>query len=82
MMSGNEMTEINRYCSPYSLLVLTPKKLIRLYCPFSVEAVHNAQGIRMGEEYKVSKVQIYTDRKMIYMINSTAYSYSLFRILI
>lgn len=81
MMSSNEMNEINRYCSPYSLLVLTPKKLLRLYCPFAVEALYNSEGISKGESYQVSKVQIYTDRKMVYIINETAYIYSVFRII-
>ena len=82
MMGSNEMTEINRYCSPYSLLVLTPKKLVRLYCPFAVEALYNSESITRGESYQVSKVQIFTDRKMVYIINETAYIYSLFRIMI
>ena len=82
MMSSNEMTEINRYCSPYSLLVLTPKKLIRMYCPFNVEAVSNANGILKGNIYRVMKVQIYTDRRMIYVIDNATYMYHLFKILL
>lgn len=76
------MTEINRYCSPYSLLVLTPKKLIRVYCPFNVEAVSNAKGILKGNIYRVILVKIYTDRQMIYVIGDKAYSYYMFKILL
>ena len=82
MKNKDELTEINRYCSPYSLLVLTPKKLVRLYCPFKVKAMYNSNGINKGEEYQVGKVQIQTNRKIIYIINGSAYIYSLFRIII
>ena len=82
MTGSGDMNQINRYCSPYSLLVLTPKKLLRLHCPFMVEALYNSDGIAEGGRYQVGKVLIYEDRKLVYIINSKAYLFSLFRIII
>ena len=76
------MAEINRYCSPYSILVITPGRLLRLYCPFKVRVIFPVKKFNPGEILKVSQVLLTHDLYMVYMINKEGYFYYHFAIIV
>ena len=77
-----ELSEINRYCDPHSLLVATPDSIIRIYTPFQVELIKPVVGYNVGDLFWVQQVKISTSLEMIYIIQKQAYYYYLFRIII
>jgi hypothetical protein len=80
-MNTNELAEINRYCDPYSILVVTNKRrLIRLKCPFEAEAVINIDKLKKGQIVKVEAVKINTQLQLLYLVQRKYYSYSYFKI--
>ncbi len=81
-MSENEIAEINKYCTPDSILIVTSqRKLIRLFCPFTVKAIQNVGKIKEGETVPVHKVRITQTLHLIYIIGGVNYMYSNFIIL-
>jgi hypothetical protein len=58
-MNEQELKEINKYCSPYSLLVITSNgKLIRVDCPFMVEVSIDIDTFKKGESLIVQAVKM------------------------
>lgn len=73
--------EINHYCSPKSLLVITPYgKLIRIYCPFQVVCMEPVAALNEFGRYLVSSVLMTEAGVIVYMIDSTSYYYHHFLI--
>ncbi|PKP33289.1 MAG: hypothetical protein CVT99_02220 [Bacteroidetes bacterium HGW-Bacteroidetes-16] len=72
-MKEDEVEDIIRYLSPNSILVLTPVKLIRIYCPFVVKPMVEFQHMEISKEYFVVKVNIDRDLQTVYIINGKAY---------
>jgi hypothetical protein len=72
-MEQDEVDELIRYLSPYSLLVMTPTRLTRVYCPFTVKAMVAFEGIQAHQNYTVTKVSIDRDVHMVYIIKGKAY---------
>jgi hypothetical protein len=81
-MDDQTINEINRYCSPYSLLVHTPTKLIRLHCPFVVMVIIPVGDLKPEQLVKVSQVKTTKDKLLVYLIDNKAYYYYHFSILI
>ena len=77
-----ELEQVYRYIDPYSILVMTPEKLIRLHCPFQVEPAYNSPLFSGDDTLFVTKVMLDQDKKLVYIINGTGYSYRLFRIVL
>ncbi len=73
--------EINRYCSPKSLLVITPKgKLTRIYCPFQVLCVDPIGKLTQFGLYMVSAVLMTEVGVIVYVIGNDSYHYRSFLI--
>jgi len=73
--------EINRYCSPKSLLVITPiGKLIRIYCPFQVECIEQVGQLNAHGLYMVSSVLMTEVGAIVYVIGNDSYHYHNFLI--
>jgi hypothetical protein len=73
--------EINRYCSPKSLLVITPKgKLIRIYCPFQVQCIEPVDQLKEFGLYMVSSVLMTEVGVIVYVIGNDSYHYHNFLI--
>jgi len=70
------------YIDPYSLLVATSdKRIIRIYCPFTVQAKRDIGEIRSGEEVLVDMVKSDPDGWLIYIIQGKAYWYGNFQVI-
>ena len=81
-MNQKEIAEINQYCTPNSILIVTKgKKLVRLFCPFDVKALQNVGFIKKDEIIKVEKVKITERLELVYVIGGYNYLYKYFTIL-
>ena len=82
-MNEKEIHEINKFCSPDSILVITQMgKLIRLNCPFEVLIINRIDGYAPGDKAKVSQVKIDSNLILVYIIRGKGYYYFNFVILI
>jgi hypothetical protein len=73
--------EINRYCSPKSLLVITPTgRLVRIYCPFQVQCIERVDQIEEFGLYLVSSVLMTEVGGIVYVIGNESYHYQNFLI--
>jgi hypothetical protein len=73
--------EINRYCSPKSLLVITPKgTLIRIYCPFQVQCIEQVEQLNEFGLYMVNSVLMTEVGVIVYVIDNNSYHYHNFLI--
>jgi hypothetical protein len=81
-MDDMQIQEINRYCSPYSLLVITPKKLMRLHCPFTVQVIIPVGLLELDQFVKVQQVKITKAKELLYLIDLKAYYYYHFSIIV
>jgi hypothetical protein len=83
-MGNNRKTleEINRYCSPNSILIIDRSgKLKRLVCPFAVMTlpffpVSTIKGVTMVDAVKLSQ-----DLLMVYRVDKVLYPYYYFIII-
>ena len=73
-MNQEEIAEINKYCTPNSILIVSKtKKLVRLFCPFYVKALQNLDFIKKDEIVKVEKVKITEKLELVYVIGGSNY---------
>lgn len=63
------------YISPYSLLVYTPKTLIRIYCPFTVKPTFDLGELCQNERYAVDKVMTLPEGYLAFQIKGEWYYY-------
>lgn len=78
-MNQKEIAEINKYCTPNSILIVTKnKKLVRLFCPFYVKAITDIGNIKTNEILKVEKVKITERLELVYVIGGSNYLYKHF----
>ena len=81
-MNEKEIAEINKYCDPDSLLVVTFKgELVRLYCPFEVVVICNIDIYSAGDRAKVSEVKMDNNLILVYIIKGLGFYYYNFMIL-
>jgi len=77
------LEEINKYCSPNSLLIIDRNGVLRrLVCPFRVIVIVETQVQRKGQEVYVQAVKISDDLILLYLIGKTLFPYYLFAIII
>lgn len=78
-MNSQEIAEINKYCTPDSILIVSRnKKIIRLFCPFYVKTMKDIGGIKKDEIVKVEKVKITETLDLVYVICGINYLYKYF----
>ena len=70
------------YYDNKSILVSTPKSIIRLYCPFKVECIKSVDAYNIGDKVTVVSVMISEDKKLVYVIREKKYHYYFFHVLI
>jgi hypothetical protein len=71
------------YVDPYSLLVATrERKIIRIYCPFTVRVINPVGKLHQGQEVAVDMVKSDPDGWLIYIIQGKAYWYRDFLIIL
>ena len=73
--------EINRYCSPKSLLVIDRTgTLSRIYCPFSVLCISTVGKVHEFGLYNVDSVLMTETGAIVFVIADTSYHHHQFRI--
>ena len=82
-MNEKEIEEINKYCSPYSLLVITEKGiLVRIDCPFEVKVRIAVDNFKKGENLIVQAVKMDLSYTLVYTVSGKSYYYYHFIILL
>lgn len=70
----SEFEEVIRYVSDFSILVITPYKLTRVYCPFRVSPIQDFALLEVKKVYMVIRVVIDRDTHTVFIINGLAYN--------
>lgn len=82
-MNERELHEINKYCTPASILVVNAEGiLIRVYCPFNVEVIKEVEAFSVGDRLTVIQVKMDKNFTLVYIINNTGYYYYNFILLL
>lgn len=82
-MYEEEIKQINKYCSPVELYVITPRgKLQKLNCPIQVICIRSIGIIKAGQLARATEVRITTDLVLVYVIGKSAYFYYFFRVVL
>jgi hypothetical protein len=75
-MNQAELHDINKYCSPSSILVINANgELIRLYCPFEVQVVQSVNAYSIGDILTVVQVKMDAQYTLVYIIDNKGYYY-------
>ena len=81
-MTRRILKELYKWCSGDSILVVgLSDLLLRLYCPFMAECIHEVEGLQVGHIYQVERVAISQELKLVFIVNAQPYLYSHFAIL-
>lgn len=80
-MGNSSADRLNRQIDPYSVLVFTPVRLVRIYCPFYVMAIYVEQIPDLRGIQRVERVKVSDDLKLLYLFRQRYYYYRYFRIL-
>jgi hypothetical protein len=82
-MSQEEFQEIEKHCTPKSMLVVIESgELIRLTCPFCVIVIREVDCLVLHSKVTVNEVRIDRFLVLVYIINRKGYYYYNFSILL
>lgn len=82
-MQSTELNDINKYCSPSSLLIINRKgELQRLDCPFRAIVLLSIGTLQQDSTVTVSQVKVDVKLILVYVINNRAYHYYNFSIIL
>jgi len=82
-MYEEEIRQINKFCSPLELYVITPKgNLVKVYCPIKVVCIKSVGRLKAGQLVYVDEVRITNTLILVYQIGKAAYYYYCFRIVV
>lgn len=82
-MHDTELSEIEKYCSPKSVLVVNKNgELVRLACPFKVIVLLGVEVLQPNSEEWVTEVKISRQLILAYVIKQKAYHYFHFSIIL
>ena len=80
-MDYEKLSEILRFSTPKSLLIITWNNLLKeLFCPFEVKVLKAVGNLEEGDRLWVQEIKVTTELKTVYIINDTAYYLSLIHI--
>jgi hypothetical protein len=79
-MGTEEMKMV--YLSPYSLLVYTPNRIIRIYCPFTIISMVNLGELFRHMQYPVDMVKTLPEGHLAYQIQGEWYYYGSLQIVL
>lgn len=75
------LEEIQKYCDPYSILVIAGKRLVRIRCPFQVRVLIACAGWKGGEIVWVERIMITRNLQDVYIIGGIGFLSSIFQIM-
>jgi hypothetical protein len=82
-MTKNELAELLKYSSPLEIYVITWKStLTKLYCPFEVEVLQDIGTLKTGQYVLVEEIKVTIELKTVFIIDTKAYYYYHFDILV
>ena len=82
-MTKKELAELLKYSSPLEIYVITWKNtLIKLHCPFEVLVLQDIGTLKKNQIVFVDEIKVTLELKTVYIINSEAYYYNRFNIML
>ena len=82
-MTKNELAELLKYSSPLEIYVITWNNILkRLFCPFEVEVVQDIGTLKKGQIVYVDEIKVTIELKTVFIIDTKAYYYYHFEIVI
>ena len=82
-MDKNELAEQLKYSSSQWLYVVTWNSILKqLFCPFRVSVIDTIGELEAGQVVLVKEVKVTLDLKTVFIIDSNAYFYYHFNIII
>ena len=82
-MTKIELAELLKYSSPLEIYVITWNNILkRLFCPFEVEVVQDIGTLKKGQIVYVDEIKVTIELKTVFIIDTKAYYYYHFEIVI
>ena len=82
-MTKKELAEQLKYSSPREIYVITWKNtLIKLFCPFEVQVLQDIGTLKKGQFVFVDEIKVTIELKTVFIIDTKAYYYYHFEILV
>ena len=82
-MTKKELAELLKYSSPREIYVITWKNtLIKLHCPFEVQVLQDIGTLKTGQFVLVDEIKVTIELKTVFIIDTKAYYYYHFEIVI
>lgn len=82
-MTKKELAELLKYSSPREIYVITWKNtLIKLFCPFEVLVLQDIGTLKTGQFVFVDEIKVTIELKTVFIIDTKAYYYYHFEIVI
>ena len=82
-MTKKELAELLKYSSPLEIYVITWKNtLIKLFCPFEVQVLQDIGTLKKGQFVFVDEIKVTIELKTVFIIDTKAYYYYYFEIVI
>ena len=82
-MTKKELAELLKYSSPLEIYVITWNNILkRLFCPFEVQVLQDIGTLKKGQFVFVDEIKVTIELKTVFIIDTKAYYYYHFEIVI
>lgn len=82
-MTKKELAELLKYSSPREIYVITWNNILkRLFCPFEVQVLQDIGTLKTGQFVFVEEIKVTIELKTVFIIDTKAYYYYHFEIVI
>ena len=82
-MTKKELAELLKYSSPLEIYVITWNNILkRLFCPFEVQVLQDIGTLKKGQFVFVDEIKVTIELKTVFIIDTKAYYYYHFEILV
>ena len=82
-MTKKELVELLKYSSPKEIYVITWNNILkRLFCPFEVQVLQDIGTLKTGQFVLVDEIKVTIELKTVFIIDTKAYYYYHFEILV
>ena len=82
-MTKKELAEVLKYSSPREIYVITWNNILkRLFCPFEVQVLQDIGTLKKGQFVFVDEIKVTIELKTVFIIDTRAYYYYHFEIVI
>ena len=82
-MTKKDLAELLKYSSPREIYVITWNNILkRLFCPFEVQVLQDIGTLKTGQFVFVEEIKVTIELKTVFIIDTKAYYYYHFEILV